>query len=143
MQKKKIYSMQQRRQPGSSWIGGPIPGQPVPPFLPSAYTGTQEPNQVTVSLMCLTTYSSRLTIPYRYGADLVYTEEMVDKRVVASVRQVNERLGTVDFLDKGGAEGGRVGSCQGVLPGGRRSPLQLGAAAWHAAHTARDVWWPC
>lgn len=62
-----------------------------------------------MSLLCRTICSSRLAMPYRYGANLVYTEEMVDKRVVASVRQVNERLGTVDFLDKGGAEGGRVG----------------------------------
>ncbi|GFR49654.1 hypothetical protein Agub_g11796, partial [Astrephomene gubernaculifera] len=43
-----------------------------------------------------------------YGADIVYGEELVDKRVIASVRRVNAALGTVDFLDKGGEQGGRV-----------------------------------
>lgn len=49
----------------------------------------------------------------RYGADIVYSEEIVDKRVVASVRQFNDVLGTVDFLDKGGEQGGRVGNRMG------------------------------
>ncbi|KXZ50145.1 hypothetical protein GPECTOR_17g781 [Gonium pectorale] len=43
-----------------------------------------------------------------YGADIVYSEELVDKRVIASARRVNDRLGTVDFLDKGGEQGGRL-----------------------------------
>jgi hypothetical protein len=31
----------------------------------------------------------------------VYSEELVAQRVVSATRYVNDRLGTVDFLDKG------------------------------------------
>ncbi|GLC38143.1 hypothetical protein PLESTB_000260600 [Pleodorina starrii] len=43
-----------------------------------------------------------------YGADIVYSEELVDKRVIASMRRINAALGTIDFLDKGGEQGGRL-----------------------------------
>jgi hypothetical protein len=36
-----------------------------------------------------------------YGADIVYGEELVDKKIVTCVRRENLQLGTVDFLDKG------------------------------------------
>lgn len=35
----------------------------------------------------------------RYGADLVWGPEIVDKKLVRSQRTVNEQLGTVDFVD--------------------------------------------
>ncbi|KAI9206302.1 uncharacterized protein BJ171DRAFT_422005 [Polychytrium aggregatum] len=35
----------------------------------------------------------------KYGADLVYSPEIVDKRLIRATRIVNELLGTVDFVD--------------------------------------------
>ena len=45
------------------------------------------------------------TLPLRleclkYGADLVYTEEMIDKKLVNARRHVNKDFGTVDYLEK-------------------------------------------
>ncbi|RCI00721.1 hypothetical protein CU097_014868 [Rhizopus azygosporus] len=42
------------------------------------------------------------TLPMRllaleYGADLVWTEELVDKRIIGSVREYNEATGTIDY----------------------------------------------
>ncbi|KAF9114568.1 hypothetical protein BGX27_010451 [Mortierella sp. AM989] len=46
------------------------------------------------------------TLPTRllaleYGADLVYTPEVVDKSIAGAVRVVNEDNGTIDYLQKG------------------------------------------
>ncbi|KAF9904819.1 hypothetical protein BX616_001168 [Lobosporangium transversale] len=46
------------------------------------------------------------TLPTRlmaleYGADLVYTPEVVDKAIAGAVRVVNEDNGTIDYLQKG------------------------------------------
>ena len=45
------------------------------------------------------------TLPFRllclsYGADLVYTEEIIDWRILRSERRENEALDTVDYVDK-------------------------------------------
>ena len=45
------------------------------------------------------------TLPMRllaleYGADIVYTEEIIDKRILASDRMENVALGTIDYIDK-------------------------------------------
>ena len=45
------------------------------------------------------------TLPTRllaldYGADLVYTEEIIDFRLLRSTRIENELLGTVDYIDE-------------------------------------------
>jgi len=45
------------------------------------------------------------TLPMRllaleYGADIVYTEEIIDKRLLASDRIENESLGTIDYIDR-------------------------------------------
>ncbi|XP_068201924.1 tRNA-dihydrouridine(20) synthase [NAD(P)+]-like [Palaemon carinicauda] len=45
------------------------------------------------------------TLPFRllaidYGADLVYTEETIDFKMLRSIKKDNEILGTVDFVDK-------------------------------------------
>ena len=45
------------------------------------------------------------TLPFRllalqYGADIVYTEEIIDKRLLASERLDNPVLGTVDYIDR-------------------------------------------
>ncbi|KAI1317272.1 hypothetical protein EDD11_008760 [Mortierella claussenii] len=46
------------------------------------------------------------TLPTRlmaleYGADIVYTPEVVDKAIAGAVRVVNENNGTIDYLQKG------------------------------------------
>jgi hypothetical protein len=35
----------------------------------------------------------------QYGADIVYLEETIDKRLLASRRIVNSALGTIDYID--------------------------------------------
>ncbi|XP_058798460.1 tRNA-dihydrouridine(20) synthase [NAD(P)+]-like isoform X2 [Phymastichus coffea] len=45
------------------------------------------------------------TLPMRllaleYGADIVYTEELIDWKLLRSVRRKNDVLGTVDFIDR-------------------------------------------
>ncbi|XP_055298288.1 tRNA-dihydrouridine(20) synthase [NAD(P)+]-like [Sitodiplosis mosellana] len=45
------------------------------------------------------TLATRL-LSLRYGADLVYTEEIIDFKFLGSYRYENEVLGTVDFVDK-------------------------------------------
>lgn len=45
------------------------------------------------------------TLPMRllaleYGADIVYSEELIDWKFLKSVRRVNDVLGTVDYIDK-------------------------------------------
>ena len=45
------------------------------------------------------------TLPFRllclsYGADLVYTEEIIDWRLLRSERRANEALDTVDYVDR-------------------------------------------
>jgi tRNA-dihydrouridine synthase 2 len=45
------------------------------------------------------------TLPMRllaldYGADIVYTEELIDWKFLKSIRRENDVLGTVDYLDK-------------------------------------------
>uniref|UniRef100_A0A7S3J3P4 DUS-like FMN-binding domain-containing protein n=2 Tax=Euplotes harpa TaxID=151035 RepID=A0A7S3J3P4_9SPIT len=36
----------------------------------------------------------------RHGADLVYTEEIIDKKLLNAKRVVNQKLGTIDFVNK-------------------------------------------
>lgn len=36
----------------------------------------------------------------RHGADIVYTEEIIDWKLLKTYRQVNETIGTVDFIDR-------------------------------------------
>ncbi|KAF7267172.1 hypothetical protein GWI33_019578 [Rhynchophorus ferrugineus] len=36
----------------------------------------------------------------KYGADIVYSEELIDWKLLKSVRRINDVLGTVDFIDK-------------------------------------------
>ena len=45
------------------------------------------------------------TLPMRllaleYGADIVYTEEIIDMRLLASERVENKLLGTIDYIDR-------------------------------------------
>lgn len=45
------------------------------------------------------------TLPMRllaldYGADIVYSEELIDWKLLRSVRRINDVLGTIDYLDK-------------------------------------------
>ena len=60
-----------------------------------------------------------------YGADIVYTEEIIDKRMLLAQRVENAALGTVDMVDKSGK-----GTCfrsSRAVEGGRLV-LQLGTA---------------
>ncbi|ERM93677.1 tRNA-dihydrouridine(20) synthase [NAD(P)+]-like isoform X1 [Amborella trichopoda] len=46
------------------------------------------------------------TLPFRmlaseYGADITYGEEIVDHKIIKCQRQINESLGTIDFVEKG------------------------------------------
>ena len=48
------------------------------------------------------------TLPMRwlaaeYGADIVYSEELIDRRLITCHRVDNELLGTTDFVDSSGA----------------------------------------
>lgn len=45
------------------------------------------------------------TLPLRllaldYGADIVYCEELIDWKLIRSIRKVNQALGTIDYVDK-------------------------------------------
>lgn len=45
------------------------------------------------------------TLPMRllaldYGADIVYTEELIDRKLLRSTRRENDVLGTIDYIDK-------------------------------------------
>ncbi|ERL90291.1 hypothetical protein D910_07643 [Dendroctonus ponderosae] len=45
------------------------------------------------------------TLPMRllalhYGADIVYTEELIDWKLIKSTRRTNEALGTIDYIDQ-------------------------------------------
>ncbi|CAG9768520.1 unnamed protein product [Ceutorhynchus assimilis] len=45
------------------------------------------------------------TLPMRllslqYGADIVYSEELIDWKLLKSVRRVNDALGTIDYIDR-------------------------------------------
>ncbi|XP_037046073.1 tRNA-dihydrouridine(20) synthase [NAD(P)+]-like isoform X1 [Bradysia coprophila] len=45
------------------------------------------------------------TLPFRllssrYGADIVYTEELIDWKLLKTTRKINDILGTVDFVDE-------------------------------------------
>eukprot|EP00249_Psilotum_nudum_P015609 c25424_g1_i4 orf=81-764(-) len=49
------------------------------------------------------------TLPFRllaaqYGADIMYGEELIDHKVIRCTRQVNDLLGTIDFVEKGTGE---------------------------------------
>ncbi|KAM1236224.1 hypothetical protein ACFX2I_037263 [Malus domestica] len=46
------------------------------------------------------------TLPFRllaaeYGADITYGEEIIDHKLVKCDRRFNEKLGSVDFVEKG------------------------------------------
>ena len=40
------------------------------------------------------------TLALSYGADLVYTEEIVDRSITTCDRVINEKLGTIDYVRK-------------------------------------------
>jgi tRNA-dihydrouridine synthase 2 len=41
-------------------------------------------------------------VAHEYGADIVYTEELIDRKLLACSRIDNAALGTIDFVDPGG-----------------------------------------
>jgi tRNA-dihydrouridine synthase 2 len=40
-------------------------------------------------------------LAHEFGADVVYTEELIDKKIIGSERVVNTALGTIDYVKKG------------------------------------------
>ena len=79
------------------------------------------------------------TLPMRllaaeYGAHIVYTDELVDKRLMGCVRSLNGQAGTVDFTDAKGVVLLRT------LPGeARRTVAQIGTSAPELALAAASV----
>jgi len=62
------------------------------------YTG----KNILAPMVRVSTLATRL-VAHEYGADLVYSEELVDKRFVTCKRVVNKELGSIDFIDAKGA----------------------------------------
>ena len=61
------------------------------------YTG----KNVCAPMVRISTLATRL-LAHEYGADLVYGEELVDKRFMHCRRILNKELGSVDFIDAKG-----------------------------------------
>lgn len=66
-----------------------LPLTPHPPPLPTVWQGTLPFRALAL----------------RYGADTVFTEEVIDRRVVNAIRTENPVLGTVDYVEKRGKKG--------------------------------------
>ncbi|CAM9232122.1 unnamed protein product [Hapterophycus canaliculatus] len=76
----------------------------------------------------------------RYGADTVFTEEVIDRRVVHAVRTENPLLGTVDFVESRGKKGNATPfqTCPALERG--RLVYQIGTGdATHALRAAQHV----
>ncbi|RMX62609.1 hypothetical protein KXD40_008940 [Peronospora effusa] len=64
-------------------------------------------SELYANKVCLSPMVRAGTLPLRlvslrYGADLVYGEEIVDKRIISAVRVPNEILKSVDFISRNG-----------------------------------------
>ncbi|CAI5703779.1 unnamed protein product [Peronospora effusa] len=64
-------------------------------------------SELYANKVCLSPMVRAGTLPLRlvslrYGADLVYGEEIVDKRIISAVRVPNEILNSVDFISRNG-----------------------------------------
>jgi len=53
---------------------------------------------------------------HNYGADIVYSEEIIDKAVIQSKRVVNQALGTVDFVRTGSSDTKLWSTCPSERP---------------------------
>ena len=62
------------------------------------YTG----KNICAPMVRVSTLATRL-VAHEYGADLCYSEEIVDKRFIHCKREVNKELGTIDFIDAKGS----------------------------------------
>ena len=105
------------------WSYRSVPGRPKMLLAPMVRT-----NSLAFRTLCS-----------EYGADMVYSEEMVDKSIIECRRTVNEALGTIDYSSPEAAErgGGRV--IFRTKPG-ERVVLQLGtASATHALLAAQNA----
>lgn len=54
--------------------------------------------------LCLAPMVRVGTLPFRllalrHGADIVYTEEIIDRKLIETVRIENKKLGTIDFVN--------------------------------------------
>ena len=66
----------------------------VPDNAREFYSG----KNICAPMVRISTLATRL-VAAEYGADLVYSEEIVDKRFVTCKRGENKELGTIDFVD--------------------------------------------
>lgn len=67
-----------------------VPPREKPPCVLSVPFNKNKPTQGTLPFRALA---------LRYGADTVFTEEVVDRRVLNAVRTENSVLGTVDYVE--------------------------------------------
>lgn len=68
--------------------------QPVVPHVSDRYRN----KTILAPMVRIGTLSSRL-LALDYGADIVYSEEIIDWKLLRCRRHVNHLLGSVDFID--------------------------------------------
>ena len=59
-------------------------------------------NKICLAPMVRVSSTSYRVLSLNYGADLVWSEEIVDKRITRSKRIINEKLKTIDYIDDRG-----------------------------------------
>lgn len=59
-------------------------------------------NKICLAPMVRVSSCSYRVLSLNYGADLVWSEEIVDKRITRSKRVLNEKLKTIDYVDERG-----------------------------------------
>ena len=106
-----------------------------------SYRGTPARPKMLLAPMVRTNSLAFRTLCSEYGANMVYSEELVDKCIMESRREVNEALGTIDYVSSADRGGGRV--VFRTYPN-ERVVLQLGTASGPTAllaaqHVGADV----
>ena len=74
----------------------------VPALLPPFHDVQEQANRLyrgkVLAPMVRASTTPLRTLALAYGADLVYSEELVDRSLTQTIRQVNPRLGTIDYV---------------------------------------------
>ena len=60
-------------------------------------------NKICLAPMVRVSSCSFRVLSLKYGADLVWSEEIIDRRITRSKRVVNDKLGTIDYVDDRGS----------------------------------------
>ena len=106
-----------------------------------SYRGSPSQPKMLLAPMVRVNSLAFRTLCSEFGADMLYSEEIVARCLVQSKRSNNDALGTIDFtaLDNGPAQpGGRV--CFRTRPG-EQVVLQLGTACGTEALQAASCMW--